>query len=109
MILYKYVRPQHLESTLRFGTFAFPLISQLNDPFESSADAVFKEVGYQTVNHAAPPIARKPVLKMRFGNYEMDAINPIYDEYYGPDAHKGFPQTTPDPADVSHNEEVKTI
>jgi len=83
-IAYKYTRPQHLESFLAQGRFAFPSVAQLNDPFESSVDAVLRDLEKLRSDFKNIPLhARNPVVKVKyFGTGVSDvAINPDFDDH----------------------------
>jgi hypothetical protein len=77
MILYKYTRLRHLPSILRDGTFAFPLVSQLNDPCESSIESA---LDYLKRFHQLPLFAYRPVVRYKVGLMSDVGINPLYDE-----------------------------
>lgn len=77
MILYKYTRPHHVKSILGRGMLALPLVSQLNDPYESSIQSTIE---FFRSLHQVPPLAYKPSIRIRNLNIP-DAINPLWDEY----------------------------
>jgi len=77
MILYKYTKFQHFLSIVERGTLAFPLVSQLNDPCESSIESALSHL--RTLERL-PPLAHKPVVEYRVGQFKDVGINPLYDE-----------------------------
>lgn len=97
MILYKYARPERIESMLYWNTLAFPRYDQLNDPCESSIDTELKILrndfrddlkndvrdDYRSDYKHIPPLAKHPVVELKLpGFFRMpDAINPIYERY----------------------------
>ena len=77
MILYKYTGFQNFLSIAERGMLAFPLVSQLNDPCESSIESALSRL--RTLEHL-PPLAYKPVVEYRAGQFKDVGINPLYDE-----------------------------
>jgi hypothetical protein len=77
MILYKYTRFHNFLSIAERGTLAFPLVSQLNDPCESSIESALT---YLRTLEQLPPLAYKPVVEYRVGQFKDVGVNPLYDE-----------------------------
>jgi len=67
MILYKYTRVQNFLSIVERGTLAFLLVSQLNDPCESSIESALSRL--RTLEHL-PPFAYKPVVEYSVGQFK---------------------------------------
>ena len=67
MILYKYTKFQNFLPIAERSTLAFPLVSQLNDPCESSIESALSRL--RTLERL-PPLAYTPVVGYRVGQFK---------------------------------------